>query len=151
MCSEAKKQAADSCAGVCSRGFPIPACRQQHKCLGSCLPGRPQRVKLKTLFKVSLFLSAGLRVLHFCRTSAIWAVVQSELKSCIPMTWARLFRSEQSLTPISSMDQAWIMTQKTKAFVGSSKTEKSYHSSALLLGKLCTGTHIIHRRSKSRV
>lgn len=36
--------------------LPISARRQQHKSLSSCsAPGRPQRVKLKTLFKVSLF------------------------------------------------------------------------------------------------
>lgn len=65
MRSEANQQVAGSCAGACARGFPIPACRQRHECLGSCSPGRPQRVKLKTLFQVSLF---------FC--------VQ-DLKSCI--------------------------------------------------------------------
>lgn len=37
------------------------------------------------------------------------------------------------------MDQAWIMTHKTKAFVDSSKTEKSYHSSVLLLGNYVQG------------
>lgn len=119
----------NSPTGACAWGCPVPAHRQQGKCLGSCWPGRPQRVKLKTPFKVSLFLSAGLKVLHFRRTSAIWAVAQSELKSCIPTTRARLFRSEQTLTSVSSVDQARIMTHKPKAFVDSSKTEKSYHSS----------------------
>lgn len=49
---------------------------------------------------------------------------------------------------IPSMDQAWIMTYEPKAFLDSSKTEKSYHSRALLLGKLCTETHIIHKGPK---
>lgn len=77
-----------------------------------------------------------LKAVHFYRTSAIWAVMQSMFKSCILTTRARPFRSEETLTPISSMGQAWIIAHKPKKFVDSSKTKNSHHGGVLLLGKL---------------
>lgn len=56
-----------------------------------------------------------------------------------PYELSQAFQIRTDSMPISSMDQARIMTQKTKAFVDSSKTEKSYHSSVLLLGNYVQG------------
>lgn len=64
-CAQRPTSKLQTCTSACSWGFPFPAWWQQHKCLSSCLPGRPQRVKLKTLFKVSLFLNAGLKSCAF--------------------------------------------------------------------------------------
>lgn len=111
-------------------GLPRPSLQAATQVLWQLLAWQAPEGEIKdTLSSFTFFLRAGLKVLHFRGTSAIWAVAQSELKSCVSMTWARLFRSEQTLTSASSMDQAWIMTHKPKAFVDSSKSEKSYCSS----------------------
>lgn len=98
-CAQRPTSKLQNCASACSQGFLFPGWWQQPKCLSSCLPGRPQRVKLKTLFKVLCFFlkqTFFFKVVHFTRTSAIWAVMQSVLKSCILTTWARPCRSGDS-------------------------------------------------------